>query len=99
MSEIKNQVGMRIKMRRKELGMTQEALGAVLFPESPNVQVKVSVLENKRPHKDYNSSTLMALSKALDVSIDWLCGQGEGAVVFEKCEHCNGDGILRREQG
>ena len=60
-------LGQRVRMRRKELGWTQEELGKKVSYE----QDEISKLE-RGYIKDIPSQRLRTLALALDISTDWL---------------------------
>ena len=72
----RNVVGARVEARRKELGIKQKELLALL--KEQNIEIKASGLSKLegqiRSVPDYE---LVALSKALDVSVNWLLGLEE----------------------
>lgn len=63
-----NQVGARVKSRRKELGMRQEELAKAL---NRNINT-VSAIENGKYLATF--AQVVSLSSALDCSLDWLAG-------------------------
>ena len=72
----RNVVGARVEARRKELGIKQKELLALL--KGQNIEINASGLSKLegqiRSVPDYE---LVALSKALDVSVNWLLGLEE----------------------
>ena len=69
----RNVVGARVEARRKELGIKQKELLALLKEQNIEINASgLSKLEGQiRSVPDYE---LIALSKALDVSVNWLLG-------------------------
>ncbi|MBQ6119583.1 MAG: XRE family transcriptional regulator [Clostridia bacterium] len=72
----RNVVGARVEARRKELGIKQKELLALLKEQNIEINASgLSKLEGQiRSVPDYE---LVALSKALDVSVNWLLGLEE----------------------
>lgn len=72
----RNVVGARVEARRKELGIKQKELLALLKEQNIEINASgLSKLEGQiRSVPDYE---LVALSKALDVSVNWLLGLKE----------------------
>ncbi len=72
----RNVVGARVEARRKELGIKQKDLLALLKEQNIEINASgLSKLEGQiRSVPDYE---LVALSKALDVSVNWLLGLEE----------------------
>ena len=70
----KNMVGARVTAARKKLGLKQVELLARLQVEGINISTStLSDLEGqRRPVSDFE---LSALSKILNVSVDWLLGK------------------------
>ena len=72
----RNIVGARVEARRKELGIKQKDLLALL--QEQNIEINASGLSKLegqiRSVPDYE---LLALSRALDISVDWLLGIAE----------------------
>ena len=72
----RNIVGARVEARRKELGIKQKDLLARL--QEQNIEINASGLSKLegqiRSVPDYE---LLALSRALDTSVDWLLGLTE----------------------
>jgi len=62
-------VGQRLYARRKQLKMTQARLADL----TGMTQGSIARIENGKA-KEVESSTLIALAQALDVSADWLLG-------------------------
>ena len=72
----RNVVGARVEARRKELGIKQKELLALLKEQNIEINASgLSKLEGQiRSVPDYE---LIALAKTLDVSVNWLLGLEE----------------------
>jgi transcriptional regulator with XRE-family HTH domain len=75
--EVDRRVGQRIKLRREQLGMTQETLGAAAGVACQQIQ------KYEWGHNRVAASRLLRLAKALDVPIGWFFEEqpGEGDEV------------------
>ena len=68
-----NMVGRRVEQRRKELGVKQKELLARLQDQGIELNSSgLSKLEGQL--RKVNDAELVALSRALDVSMEWLVG-------------------------
>lgn len=68
-------LGSRVALARKSADLTQEELGALLGYKGTSARQMVHQLESGRIPAAW--LRLRALSKALDISADWLLGDGE----------------------
>ena len=72
-------IGRRVRDRRSELGMTQSELAA-------RIKVSASFVGHiERGEKIASLDTMMRLSKALEVSMDWLVWGGQRRCEGEEC--------------
>ena len=72
-------IGRRVRDRRAELGVTQSELAA-------RIKVSASFIGHiERGEKIASLDTMMRLSKALEVSLDWLAWGGQRRCEGEEC--------------
>jgi transcriptional regulator with XRE-family HTH domain len=88
-------VGARVRLRRTLLGMSQEKLGDAIGLTFQQVQ------KYERAANRVGASRLYRLSQALDVTVEFLCGDGDaapaGGFAEEPAEGFDSDPLRRRE--
>jgi transcriptional regulator with XRE-family HTH domain len=88
-------VGARIRERRAVLGLTQDQLATAIGVTFQQVQ------KYERAANRVGASRLYRLSQALDVTVEFLCGDGDaapaGGFAEEPAEGFDSDPLRRRE--
>jgi transcriptional regulator with XRE-family HTH domain len=88
-------VGARIRERRNSLGITQEQLAATVGVTFQQVQ------KYERAANRVGASRLYRLSRELDVTVEFLCGDGDtasgGGFAERSAEGFDSDPLRRRE--
>jgi transcriptional regulator with XRE-family HTH domain len=87
-------VGLRIRMRRKELGVTQEKLGHMLGLTFQQVQ------KYERASNRVSASKLWEVARALDTSVTYFYDGLEAAAPGEASSaHCEANAFLLTSEG
>lgn len=77
------QVGLRVKARRNDLGLTQQDLAARLVRSRSTKQARSTIANVETGRQNMTLGTIVALCEELKVSADWLLGvSGTGEPIL-----------------